>query len=230
MFSRKPATPASASAPAPVEAPALVSNRYGGINLAALNSAPCQMTFGERLFLYSFAFAQRPKRYGEIGTAQGGSASIVRAALDDAGSQESRLFLIDMRFDLSNPEREYLRRTASFFEGLSHEQIDLARQAAGAPFDMMLIDGDHSYEGVKRDIDLAYDRVAPGAYILLHDAYHAEIRDAIAEEVARGRYVDCGLACRHGNDMGGQDRFGPGRWEGETVIWGGLYLLRRPLA
>jgi len=45
----------------------------------------------------------------------------------------------------------------------------LARQLAGDPLDVLVIDGDHSYAGVKRDFELYTPLVRPGGLILLHD-------------------------------------------------------------
>jgi hypothetical protein len=36
-------------------------------------------------------------------------------------------------------------------------------------FDMVYIDGDHSYEGVKKDLNIAFDKVKSGGYICGHD-------------------------------------------------------------
>jgi hypothetical protein len=36
-------------------------------------------------------------------------------------------------------------------------------------FDMVYIDGDHSYEGVKKDLDIAFNKVKSGGYICGHD-------------------------------------------------------------
>jgi predicted O-methyltransferase YrrM len=48
--------------------------------------------------------------------------------------------------------------------------VDLVRKTTGGrPLDFLLIDGDHSYEGVKRDFELYAPLVAPGGYIAFHD-------------------------------------------------------------
>lgn len=54
-----------------------------------------------------------------------------------------------------------------FFSGSSQElQYQLWRKALG-PIDMILIDGDHSYNGVKRDFEI--NRRLPHRYLVLHD-------------------------------------------------------------
>jgi cephalosporin hydroxylase len=41
----------------------------------------------------------------------------------------------------------------------------------GAPIDMLFIDGDHRYAGVRRDYDLYTRLVRPGGWVVLHDIY-----------------------------------------------------------
>ena len=48
--------------------------------------------------------------------------------------------------------------------------VDLVQQATGGrKLDFLLIDGDHSYAGVKRDFELYSPLVAPGGLVALHD-------------------------------------------------------------
>ena len=56
--------------------------------------------------------------------------------------------------------------------GNSHEPNFFARVAAalaGQGLDFILIDGDHSYEGVRRDFETYSGLLAPGGMIALHD-------------------------------------------------------------
>jgi predicted O-methyltransferase YrrM len=46
---------------------------------------------------------------------------------------------------------------------------DRVRDELGAPADFILIDGDHSYDGAKRDFELYRSLVAPGGMIAFHD-------------------------------------------------------------
>lgn len=51
-------------------------------------------------------------------------------------------------------------------------------------FDLVFLDGDHSYEGVKRDIEAWYSKVKPGGWISGHDYDHpeqGEVKKAVLE-------------------------------------------------
>ena len=50
----------------------------------------------------------------------------------------------------------------------------LERLLAGRSIDFLLIDGDHSYEGVKRDWELYEPLVTPGGLIAFHDILRHE--------------------------------------------------------
>ena len=48
-------------------------------------------------------------------------------------------------------------------------KTDILRSYDGNTFDMIYIDADHSYEGVKRDLEISYKKVKNGGYIMGHD-------------------------------------------------------------
>ncbi|MCC6920794.1 MAG: class I SAM-dependent methyltransferase [Alphaproteobacteria bacterium] len=49
-------------------------------------------------------------------------------------------------------------------------------------FDVLFIDGDHSYDGCMRDMKNWYDLLAPGGSVLLHDCYAGcEVMDAVID-------------------------------------------------
>ncbi len=53
-----------------------------------------------------------------------------------------------------------------------------------AVIDLLFIDGDHTYEGCKLDIDIWHQRVVPGGSIVFHDCYEGHdygVKDAVKE-------------------------------------------------
>ena len=206
-------------------APHLLPAAYGPLNTAAIRNAPCQMSLGERLFLYTMVYATRPAHYCEIGTAQGGSAIIAAAAIADAGVPGAIMSLVDLVFSLDKAAEQMLRPRAVFFEGRSVEQFPLAA-ARGAP-DFLLIDGDHSHEGTLADLELAAELVAPGAHILVHDAYNPPIAAAIDRARTQPEFIDVGFVCQHGNHLNAGQPIPDGPWAGQPSLWGGIYYLRR---
>lgn len=51
----------------------------------------------------------------------------------------------------------------------SHTEQAEQEIKSNAPYDLIFIDGDHSYEGVKKDLQLAKKYINPVGYIVFHD-------------------------------------------------------------
>jgi predicted O-methyltransferase YrrM len=115
----------------------------------------------------------------EIGTAHGGtfylfcqaaSADAHLVSIDLPGGRfgggyswwQSRLF----RSFARHGQKISLLRTDSHAESTKAE---LEKTLDGAPIDFLLIDGDHTYDGVKRDYELYAPLVRPGGAIAFHD-------------------------------------------------------------
>jgi predicted O-methyltransferase YrrM len=159
-----------------------------------LVEALTEMTLEERVFLYSITRAVRPERVLEIGTSQGGSALIMTNALEENGS--GQVYTVDPlpRIDLK-PER--FRGRLHVIQDFSPAGVDQAAALAGGPFDFVLIDGLHIHDQTAKDIAASLTHAADEAYILLHDAFHFGISEAIREAVEREtRLYDCGYVCR----------------------------------
>jgi len=112
-----------------------------------------------------------PTRIGEIGTASGGTAFL----LSRCSVPQSRLVTLDIGTRpgqsaalsiLAGAERSIVSMIAD-----SHlaETAKRFGQAAGGPFDVLLIDGDHSYEGVSQDFERYRRLVRTGGLIAFHD-------------------------------------------------------------
>ncbi len=82
------------------------------------------------------------------------------AAELDSASVSTTLVTVAKVFGLHN-RFEHLRKTS---------QEVIAEGCIQDPIDMLLIDGDHSYEAVKFDFELFGQQVPPGGLILLHDS------------------------------------------------------------
>jgi predicted O-methyltransferase YrrM len=121
----------------------------------------------------------KPRTVVEIGTAGGGTLYLwTRLAQPDAlivsvdlpggkfGGGYSRLRTpLYRRF-----ARE--RQTLHLIRGSSHEGATFAMVKgllAGAPVDLLFIDGDHTYEGVKEDWEMYSPLVRAGGLVIFHD-------------------------------------------------------------
>jgi predicted O-methyltransferase YrrM len=127
---------------------------------------------GELIPLLDVVVLKAAHHIGEIGTASGGTlCALARAARPDAN-------LITVDLDLT-PERQaafssFTRGSQKIIclTGNSHDDHVVQQFAAllnGARLDVLLIDGDHSYEGVCRDWAMYAPLVREGGLIVLHD-------------------------------------------------------------
>jgi predicted O-methyltransferase YrrM len=186
--------------------------------LSVIQDAPAWMSRAERLMMFTLAFSLRPRRYIEIGTLQGGSALLVCSALD-ALESDAKMYLVDPAPKITPENKERLRHRATLYEGHSPEILKVVAGEAGGSFDLVLIDGDHSYKGVMRDAEGILPYVEPGGYIVFHDSFYEDVRRAIDDFVARhsGRVLDLGILTRE---------FTSQKANNKIVKWGGLRLVQ----
>jgi hypothetical protein len=141
--------------------------------ISTLLGGPQQMSLGERAALEGVLSAVRPRLAIEIGTAEGGSLRRIAAHSAEVHS-----------FDLVEPDAEIAAiEHASFHSGDSHRLLpefldELARD--GRQVDFVLVDGDHSAAGVRRDAeDLLASPAISRTVILFHDTANEEVRRGI---------------------------------------------------
>lgn len=173
-----------------------------------------QMNDSERLGLAGVLQRLQPQCAIEIGTYRGGSLSLI--------AQFAKVvFSIDI--DPSIPEKFKHFSNVSFFTGPSQiimptllNELD----SAGMPVEFVLIDGDHSAAGVKRDIDIMLNYVPKKPLIIMmHDGFNPECRHGMLEaDWQKSPYV-------HYIDLD----FIPGRviehgGGGDGEMWGGLAM------
>jgi predicted O-methyltransferase YrrM len=205
-----PSVPVSAPASAQPPVPGPAARRFD-----IVYRTPAHMSMAERIVLYSLVIGLRPERSLEIGTHKGGSALIIVAALDDlcAGT----LACIDPNPVIAPEHRQAMSHRATLLAAPSPAAVPEAARAVEGKFHFVFIDGDHTTDGVFRDIEgvLAYLEV--DAHLLFHDAHNAEVAEGIRLAVQRYRnsLIDCGMISTEKN-----------RQPGASVAWGGLRLLR----
>lgn len=189
------------------------------MSIDILHEAPAQMIFPERLLLYSLIYGLRPTTVLEIGSAEGGSAMIICAAMDAYGS--GRLVCVDPTPRFPPELLSRIAHRAVVLKGFSTDPAILtqAHKEAGSLFDLIFIDGDHSYLGALRDVEVASPLLRSGGYLLFHDAHYAEVHRAIEEALKHFSFLDCGLLSVEENPILEAS-------SGRKVAWGGLRLLR----
>jgi predicted O-methyltransferase YrrM len=162
---------------------------------------PTEMSFEERLFLYALVRGTRPSRILEIGTSQGGSAAIFAAALEANGAP-GIVVGIDPMPRIELPDEAFHARF-HLVTGESPGAIAQAVEAAGGPFDLVLVDGMHIYQQAAADVGGALPFMAPDGYLLFHDSFHFGVSEAIREALeADPTLIDCGYVCNQPRRVG----------------------------
>jgi hypothetical protein len=151
-----------------------------------LAPSPWQMSYGERAALEGIVAQLRPRLALEIGTAEGGSLRRIAAHSEEVHS-----------FDLVPPPAELAGlENATFHTGDSHRllrEVLHALATAGRSIDFVLIDGDHSSEGVQGDLqDVLSSPVVERSIVLLHDTMNPDVRKGI-ESVDFSQYPKVAL-------------------------------------
>jgi len=120
------------------------------------------------LMIYEMVKESMPEFVLEIGTGQAQSARTILIALEE--NKKGKLISIDLR-DRSARIPENLREYFIPIIGDSHntEVFKDVSERFKQPFDLLLIDGDHSYEGVKKDFEMYVPLVKERGLILMHD-------------------------------------------------------------
>ncbi len=132
-----------------------------------------QMTAGERAAFAGVVSELKPQLAIEIGSAEGGSLACIAAHAREVHS-----------FDLVEPSQatkatsHVTRHIGDSHTLLSRTLEELERR--GANVDFALVDGDHTADGVRRDVeDLLDSEAVRQTVILLHDTANEEVRSGL---------------------------------------------------
>ena len=167
----------------------LAALSYRGISRSL--SIESHMTVSELVRLYKLS--KDIKVAAEIGSFIGASASSIGASFLQSG--QGVLFCIDtwkndaMSEGARDTLNEFFVNTKPFssyihpVRGFSTEVIDKVRERTGH-LELLFIDGDHSYDGVKADWEAYKDFLKPGSIVVFHDYGWAEgVKSVVHEDV-----------------------------------------------
>jgi predicted O-methyltransferase YrrM len=170
--------------------------------------------------LYGICRSLKPRVAVEIGSARGKTACYIGMALKENGS--GRLYAIDPHIPTEWNDNESL----DTYEVMSRhvgalaltDVVTIIRQRSDeplidvpSPIDLLFLDGDHSYKGVKADWETFLPRMSPFGLIVFHDTgwefkrgdkwYRADMGvPRFVEELRKLRYpvvtifCDCGIS------------------------------------
>jgi glycosyltransferase involved in cell wall biosynthesis len=135
-----------------------------------------QMNHSERMGLMGLLMRLKPGCSIEVGTYKGGSLSLI---------SELSGFVYSLDIDPSIPEKFGYFKNVTFLTGPSSISLPLLLEALNeerVPVDFILIDGDHSAEGIKRDLNsiLTYIPSKP-LFVVMHDSFNPECRRGMLE-------------------------------------------------
>lgn len=179
----------------------------------SFSANPWQMSFGERAAIEGVLAQLRPRLALEIGTAEGGSLGRIAAYSERVIS-----------FDLVEPDAVVQAlENVELRTGDSHALLALELErlaAAGEQVDFVMVDGDHSADGARQDVeDLLASDALKNAVILAHDSLNQEVRSGL-EAVAYGDFEKVALV-----DLDFVGGYVPAEPPMLGECWGGLALI-----
>ena len=131
------------------------------------NYGICLLTFEEAAYLYSLVKGMGNSRIAEIGRSKGGSTFLIATAMGNGSTLES--YDIDNQFDheLNNALERY-HNLASRINIITQDSTTV--KPPESRYDLVFIDGDHSYKGAKADFMAWRNAVKTDGHLLFHDA------------------------------------------------------------
>jgi methyltransferase family protein len=144
-------------------------------DLPAFSPQPWQMSYGERTAIEGVLAMVKPRLAIEIGRAEGGSLRRIAEHSDRVVS----LDIVDAPAELA--ELTNVRTLSGDSHALLPEELKRMSEE-GQNVDFVLVDGDHSTEGVRRDMqDLVDSPALASTVILAHDTLNEEVRQGLQE-------------------------------------------------
>lgn len=155
-----------------------------------LNMGIANLALDEAAYLYKIVKSLNSANLVEIGRFKGGGTFLMAAAMDENSELLSYDLHVKMKNYFDGEVMDEVLKNALERYGLSERTRiivgDSSKVDVGSePVDLVFIDGDHSYEGVKKDFLHWHKSVKPGGHLLFHDSAKTREFTTYREDVAR---------------------------------------------
>jgi predicted O-methyltransferase YrrM len=169
-----------------------IINMYLNLKYAEENKIFTHLSVNEKIKLIQLANNVNGNIFLEVGSYLGASSCFIAAGIKKPG-KEAKLYCIDTWENdaMTEGKKEtfqiFIENTKKYqdiiipLRGISVEVAKTFKDI----IDFLFIDGDHSYEGVKADVDAWFPKLNKNAIVIFHDIGWAEgVQRVIAKEVA----------------------------------------------
>jgi len=173
-------------------------NHFGGdpsatppMNLM-MQQRPPELAMAVELFLNAKDRGEKIDYYCEIGPCSGGTTRCMHHFLefkellliDDAG-EENPYFYIDTRENYKRLKNLGGIPRVEIIGNSQHSRVieTVKKMSEIHLYDILFIDGDHSYEGAKNDFEQYESILRPGGYLMFHDSEHIEHLKELCYEI-----------------------------------------------
>jgi len=161
-------------------------NHFGGdpnanprLNLK-IQQRPSELSECINFFIEKKESGEKIEYYAEIGACSGGTTYAMNQFLNfkelliiDDGGKENPVYVSDRGDQLRGENLSYIPRVEIIGSSAEKRVIEHALNTSNIhKYDILFIDGDHSYEGVKNDTINYMPIVRNGGYIVFHDTHH----------------------------------------------------------
>ena len=175
----------------PVARPVQFEQLAGLFASTSLDHAVIAMTVRQTAFLFGLVRQMKAKKVIEIGRYKGGSTLVIAAAMDgdgqfwsiDLGEKEARLHSGQSVRGFDMQIADLCRRFGLHVDLLIGDSKTIGVETGEV--DLVFIDGDHSYEGVKSDFERFGKRVRLGGAVLFDDACDEGVFKTHSDTVGR---------------------------------------------
>jgi predicted O-methyltransferase YrrM len=155
-----------------------------------IGTSDTQLNSRDVVFLYSIIWSKSPKNVLEIGRWHGWSSVIIFGALEDRG--HGHLYSVDIEDRTNSIIKSIIEHRTTFITASSADILSL-KSLDQLQFEVVFIDGDHSYEAVLADLKNTYKILTKEAWILLHDDDWDDVQKAINTFLSQTNdVIDCG--------------------------------------